>query len=116
MRPAIYARVSTADSRQDAENNSPSWRRFASPKAGDRSGNTSTTKAAERIVGSSAGCSPSAAKRQFGVLVYGLLDRLTGGRRRNGAIDQAPMESVSVNEPISIRAESSRMPLSRFSA
>ena len=57
MRPAIYARVSTADGGQGTENQLAELRRFASVRAGMSLSSTSTTKAAGACIVPNAGAS-----------------------------------------------------------
>ena len=84
MRAAIYARVSTADGRQDTENQLAELRRFASTQGWEI--------ATEYIDHESGGRADrrefcqmftDAAQRQFDVLLFWALDRLT----REGALE-----------------------------
>jgi DNA invertase Pin-like site-specific DNA recombinase len=84
MRAAIYARVSTADGRQDTENQLAELRRFANTQGweiaaeyiDDESGGRADRKEFRRMF-------TDAAQRQFDVLLFWALDRLT----REGALE-----------------------------
>jgi DNA invertase Pin-like site-specific DNA recombinase len=84
MRAAIYARVSTADGRQDTENQLAELRRFASTQGFEiaaeyidyESGGRADRKEFRHML-------TDAARRQFDVLLFWALDRLT----REGALE-----------------------------